>query len=305
MHVRTEGCGLGPEWSEAGEATERSAEVPDSTAAGCVGPAVARAGRAEADENTTIAAAAMIEALADPVALQQLMQSWVRDLGLATRESGADAAASRADDEAERRTEALAQAREAAERAANEGFIAKVCGYIAGGLALVAGAIGAAFTGGVTLALGVAALILIAGATTTQVLVDAGVVPREEGGWVALGCSIAATICSLGATAAGAGAGVATTAARIASDAVTYSSATMQTVQGSAACVAATSTHSSERSTATAEEAAAARDDAYAGMDEDIAGVRELMRTSGRIGARLRAIRDAIDEGRRAALVRA
>lgn len=265
----------------------------------------ARDAAAQADADIVAASASAIEALADPAALQQVVQSWLRDLGLEVRERGADASASRAEAAAEVRSDAMEDARLAAERAANDGLIAKICGYIASGLALIGGAIGAAFTGGATLALGIAAVILVAGATTTQVLVDVGAVPATEGGAVALGCNIAATICSFGATAAGSAGSAISSTARIALDAINYTASALGTINGGMQCLAAANQFDADRSVASADEAGVARDESYDAMDADIDGVRELMRNFSRMAARLQAVRDVADESRRAAMLRA
>jgi hypothetical protein len=256
----------------------------------------ARAERITADAaRTARAAAAFADVASDPTIALQVAQSWIRDLSADRRESAALSAEDRG-----RAQQLLAEAQREAERAAREsaassGEIARIFGWIGAGLAALGGIVGAAFTGGASLALGIAAAVLILGAQVTSELGRAGVIedPNVAAG-VTIACSILATICSLGAASGGAVANTATTVVSLAASAA-------QVAGGVADGVAAVFTHDADRADASAVEHLVARDDARAEAEEDVDALGALFRAFRRFARHADEAREARAEGLRLA----
>ena len=258
--------------------------------------AAARAERVDADRaRVARAAAAFADFAFDPTIALQVAQTWIRDLGADCRESAAVSAEDRG-----RAQQLLAEAQRQAERAAREaaantGDIARVFGWIGAGLAALGGLLGAAFTGGASLVLGIAAVVLIAGAQITSELGRAGVIedPNVAAG-VTLTCSLLATICSLGAASGGA---VANTAAAV----VNVAGCAAQAASGVADGVAAVFERDGDVADASAAGHLVARDDARAEAEEEVDGLGALFRSFRRLARHAEEARAARTDGLRLA----
>lgn len=280
--VRIEGSGTMPEVVETGEVA--------STTETTTGDRVA-ADRARLERAATLFAVLA----ADPSIALQVAQTWIRDMGSDTRESAAMSAEERG-----RLQQLLAEGQREAERAARESaaeadVFSRVFGWIGAGLAALGGLIGAAFTGGVSLALGIAAIALVAGAQITSELARAGLIESPEVAMgVTLGCSLLATICSFGAAAGGA-------AANVVAVGVNIGAACVQVAGGVSDGVAAVYNHDGDIADVNATLHTVARDDARARAEEEVDGLGALLRGFRRLADHAADAREARAEGLRIA----
>jgi|GEM_PF-3510511 len=193
------------ETDAAAETDVAEAESVVETASPAIDTAAARAATVAEDAALMDGVRQLLASLsADPAMFMQIAQNWLRDQGLDARELGA--ASSR---EVAEVGETLARAAqeaaiEARESAAEANLIGQIFGWIGTGIAVAVSAVGAVFTGGAALALGVAAVACMIAAQTVSVLGQEGIIddPAVAQG-VSLGLSIVGTALSLGASSAG------------------------------------------------------------------------------------------------------
>jgi hypothetical protein len=296
-----------PEPDSVNVGTLADADMIDALDAGST-EEVSSARRLEAtveDERLVAEASTLLAALsADPAVAIQMAQTWIRDIGLESREESALSADARAELDAILAEAARETERAAAAAAADDAMIAKIFGYIGAAIAVAVGTVGAVFSGGATLALAIAAVVLVAAATTTNVLVDTNLVSAEVGGAVALGCSVAASICSLGAAVGGTVALTAGSAARIASDALSYTGAAVQTVTAWESGEAAVHVRTAADAEADRVAADTDREGARSVIDECADAIRGLFRSHRRTAERSAELRETRSAGMRAACVR-
>lgn len=265
------------------------------------------------------------ELAADPLMAVQVAQTWLRDLGAEIREDGALSAQDRA--ELDSRMAELAREAERAARAAaaDSANIGNILGWIGTGIAVAVSVVTSVFTGGASLALGIAAVACMLAAQTVSVLGKEGIIddPMVAQG-VSLGLSVLSAVFSFGATSAGsaaqAGAAgsslaaqlIAETALQTASkvgDAIKLSldlaSASVGVANGIASIETAVHGHDGDIARIDAERSDMHADDERSEVDENVDGLGAVMRQARRLADLLAGAREARSEGNRAALIRA
>lgn len=255
-----------------------------------------RDARIASDRERVERAAGLFADLAtDPTVALQVAQTWIRDMGADTRESAAVTAEDRG-----RLQQLLADAQREAERAAREAaanadLFSQVFGWIGAGLAALGGLVGAAFTGGASLALGIAAFALVVGAQVTSELARAGLLEDPDVAMgVTLTCSILATICSLGGASGG-------TVTNLATTTISIAASCAQAAGGVSDGVAAVYNHDGDIAEVNATLHTIDRDDARAEAEEEVDGLGALLRTFRRLAEHADEARDARAEGLRIA----
>lgn len=281
----------------AGEAAVALARERPS-ARGEVSSALERARRVAEDASAAAGAAVKLQMLADPECVMMIAQSMLRDLHCTMRAEDAETAGQRAEIDLEDRIEADIAAREAERARAEEQDIAMVFQAIGSALALAAGAVGAAFTGGATLvgAIGLAIAVLgpLACTIATRCGGDAGIAAG-----VAAGCAVIGSIMSFGAGAAGGAAGAAGAAASVAAavDAsvttLRVGSAVAQATQGGFQIAAAVHGGEAGQRRADSAQAAGDRERETEEMAAAAADFGEIMRLFARVSEKMSAVRDA------------
>lgn len=297
-----------------GAAGEAAVALASERAAGHGGASGTARARRSADDSAVVSSVlTKLELLSDPSAVLALAQTMLRDLQCNQRAEDAQSAGQRAEIDLEDRIEADISAREADRQRAQEQDIAMVFQVIGSALALAAGAVGAAFTGGATLvgAIGLAIAVLgpLACTIATRCGGDATAAAVVSGA-----CAVVGSIMSFGAGAAGGAAGAASTAATAAQAATSAAAAVTQattavvntTVQGlqAASAVAqatqgalevAASVHGGDAGHRRADsaEASARRERDSEIMSDATAAFGDIMRLFGRIAERMRATEDA------------
>lgn len=284
-----------------------------------------------ATEDAALVAAArtlIADLAADPTMAVELAQRWLRDLGTEVSEDLALSAQDQAELNAAIADAARELERAARAAAAESNVFAQVFGWIGAALAVAVSVVGSVFTGGASLALGVAAVALMIAAQTVNVLTQEGHIDSTVGTVVSITASLIATVLSFGSTAAGSATQVATTAgstgaakaaeiaAQVAAKLAEQLASAIETglnLAGSATKVAngvselaaALQTRDADGHAIDATRNDGAADRSRELIDESVTGFRALMSLFQRIAELAAGVREARSEGMRAAVVRA
>lgn len=300
-------------------AADASSEVSDVTSA-----TSATGTRTEDAARVADAERILAELAADPLMALQVAQTWLRDLSTTAQEEGATSARDRA--ELDTHFGELAREAERAARAAaaQSSEIGNILGWIGTGIAIAVSVVTSVFTGGASLALGIAAVACMLAAQTVNALGQAGVIddPMVAQG-VSIGLSVLSTILSFGASGAGsaaqAGASGASAAARAVADAalqaaskvadaiklsLDLASASVGVANGIAAIETAIHGFDGDMSRIEAERHDMHADDAHREIDEHIDGLGAVLKQGRRVAELLAEAREARADGMRAALIR-
>ena len=161
-------------------------------------------------------------ALADPMSMLMAIASHERAQGERVNTDRAQDAGRSAEAAANQRMEAAEKAQAAARKAHGLlKFAPKWVKKMIGGIIAAVGVVGAAFTGGASLALAIAAVVLLAAGDIVDAAVSRGWIKPDKAQWVSLGLHVAgAVLMSVSGVGAAEGAGtlaqVASTASRVA-----------------------------------------------------------------------------------------
>lgn len=294
----------------ASPSTSAAEAAPAGTRVGRVGRAevgtgaapLTRAERAASDARATSRAAELFRGLCSPESFLASLQLALRDQQMTQRESDSQAGADRADIAQAHRDREQVEAREAAERASHDREIASIFSYVASGIALLAGTVGAIFSGGATLVAAIGLVIAIAGPLISNALVEEGVLPMEAGLAVSGICVAVGSIMSFGAGAAGGAATVAAQAANVAVQLLNTASAAVRVGQGTLEIAAAVEDGTHAHSRADAESWGYVSEAALDDVDDATDAAASLMREFARMAERLRAVADVRHEGMRVAM---
>ena len=297
------------------DATHEASFVPtdvDPTSSAAHGPpldaatmaadrSAARERIAASDAEIVASASSGLGRLATPQGLLMLLQSRLRDIQVGQREQDVRAASSRADVQraALDRARDLASAADAA-RAESE-QVGDIFRGIAAGLALVAGAASAVFTGGAGLVAAVGIAIAVLGPVVSHELARAHVIDGQAELITSVTCAVVGAALSFGAGAVAGGVSAAGAAGSAAIQAVQLASATASIAQGGAQVAAGVYEGEQLHASADAREADQHREAALDELDEAASAVRILTRRFGRVAARMQALGEVEAEGRRAA----
>lgn len=277
------------------ELVHESSPIPETS--GTAGPSAAE------DARLVEEAVGLFAALAtDPTAILELTQSWLRDITSDAREDSARTANERSAIEMAARELAREAERAARASAKESADISNVFGWIAVGLAAIGGVVGAAFTGGVSLGLAIAAAVLMVGAQTMNQLGSEGVMDGEAASYTALGLSIAGTICSFGASAAGAVPTTIDTAVKVANISLSVATAVAQAGGGISDLVGTQFTYDADLREIDGESHRIGRDEARSVAEENATALAATMRSFRRMAERRAEAREAHHEGMRVAI---
>jgi hypothetical protein len=289
-------------------------------------PAAARRADVIAEDAELVRAAdALIASLSgDPLMAVELVQSWLRDLGIDVRE---DSALSNLDKA--RLSEALADAAheleaQARASAADSNLLGQIFGWIGTGIAIAVSLVTSVFTGGASLALGIAAVACMVAAQGVTIATQEGLIEDPMVGMgISIALSVVASILSFGGSAAGSGVQTGTTAgtaaaqaaAKLALEAATramdafktvahIASATVGVASGINRIVGTCFTHDADINEIEGERHELSADDARFEVDEAVGGLGPLMRQFRQMAERMAEVREARSAATSAAIIR-
>ncbi len=289
-------------------------------------PATTRRADTVAEDAALVSEAeALLASLAgDPLMAVELVQSWLRELGIDVRE---DTALS--NQERTRLSEALADAAheleaQARASAAESNLIGQIFGWIGTAIAIAVSLVTSVFTGGASLALGVAAVACMVAAQTVTVLGQEGII--DDPNWatgISTAFSVLATALSFGASAAGsatqsattAGTAAAQAAAKAALEAAQAALDVIETLANVASTVVGVAggissmvetcfTHDANMSAIEGEREELAADEARAVVDDTVGDLGALMRQFRQMAERMAEVREARAAAMSAAIIR-
>lgn len=289
-------------------------------------PAAARRADVVAEDAELVRGAdALIASLAgDPLMAVELVQSWLRDLGIDIRE---DSALSNQDKA--RLSEALADAAheleaQARASAADSNLLGQVFGWIGTGIAIAVSLVTSVFTGGASLALGIAAVACMVAAQGVTIATQEGLIEDPMVGMgISIALSVVASILSFGGSAAGSGVQAGTTAgtaaaqaaAKLALEAATramdvfktvahIASATVGVASGVNRIVETCFTHDADLNEIEGEGHEMSADAARFERDEAVGDLGALMRQFRQMAERMAEVREARSAALSAAIIR-
>ncbi len=313
LHGAFEDCGTGlvvdAEAHEDGqEALERGTSVHAPPTVPSPGPAssrgapeIRRSERALADASAAESAARRLSALGDPLALLRMLQSRLRDVQLGQREEDVRSAGSRADVHSAARASQLARAEDAERDRAQSDELGEVFKYIGVGLALVAGAVSAAFTGGVGLVAAVGLAVAVLGPIVCDVLRDERVIDGQAALWASVTCAAVGAALSFGAGAVGGATAAASAVAQTVTQVSNVAVAAAKVAQGGCQIASGVFTGEHMHRLADANDAGQRVQQSLAALDESADSIRALTEQFGRVARRMREVSEVEAEGRRAA----